>query len=325
MKNIRRIHCLVLSYTLIVYTAGLLCPVFAKETRCCGATQMILNKKNDDRLPIVTIAGDIQTRTSGRVIAIDPSAPNQVTQVYTAAAGPISAVAWTKDHAYLILTSVNGIFLCPYDKTRRSFGPLQAVSDPKIDKTVLWPAGYTKREGDIARALRTKVGLARHKLHKADALPLMDSLTWSSDQRQIAFTIPGEQIAGSEGEPFQDLWLAQTDGLRLKRLGRGSHPHWSPDGRFLLAIDGTEFNGRSIIRYDTLTGKRTILRSGRLECFATAVYSPTGTSIAVFGASDSGNEFDEGVFLMDNNGRGVRKLASQKSIGAITYPTELAW
>jgi hypothetical protein len=92
------------------------------------------------------------------------------------------------------------------------------------------------------------------------------------------------------------IFLVNRDGSHLRRLGYGSGIHWSPDGKYLIAINA--FWGGALYRYEVKTGAKKRLHEAVVY---SAVYSPSGRCIAAVVG-------EVGLCLLDVEGKLLRKL-----------------
>lgn len=301
--------------------AGLTALRTMRHGRSDGNRPVLFQNANRDHDPIVLPARDIHHDDRQDVVLIDPDTPNRVRRLRFDTVGRVDCVQWSEDHAYLLLSSLKGTFLCRYHPGTREFDPPVVCDRLGANPLIRWPAGCTQQEEAIEEAVRKQV----LQIFGLEAASTLGGYAWTPDRKQIAFAIDTKENSDEAGESYQEIWVADVPGLHLKRLGRGSHPHWSPNGQALVAIDGNAVGGRQIVRYDLPKGTRIVLRSGKLECFANVIYNASGDTLAVFGADNPAQEWNDGVFLMDPQGKHVRHLAEQGAIGGISYPVELSW
>lgn len=123
---------------------------------------------------------------------------------------------------------------------------------------------------------------------------------WSPDGRQIAFE-------SNRGGPT-DVYVMMADGSNVKNVSRierrAVEPSWSPDATSIV------FQGETVVAVDIYRvklndlSKQNLTRGEGTNIFPR--YSPVGTSIAFL--SDRHGAF--GLYVMDEEGNGQRKLAS---------------
>ncbi len=282
----------------------------------------------------------------GRTLAVFPAPP-----VRRVTIRPDMATAfWSGDHRRVL--SLGGRSLPAtvrtYDSAQGRFGPpldaVQALADPSVRYTLpLHDITETNaidwsRDGRTLCYAQEKVGLVLFDLRRGTRQILRNpflahhpvaALAFSPDGSRIAFSVEGQDEFHEE--LFQDLWVIGRDGRGLHKLGHGTFPNWSPQGRFLLATEGpADDGGRAILRYDTQTGTRRVLRlipqpTEGDGYFAQARYSPDGQQIAVFGPPNPRVPDDTALFLMDGQGKRLRILATRQQLDQSGIPTCLSW
>jgi TolB protein len=105
-----------------------------------------------------------------------------------------------------------------------------------------------------------------------------------------------------------EIWAVSPSGTGARRLARGDHPVWSPDGR-LIAFDRWTGNRPEIFVMNANgSGQRRLLP--RFKDWADRPqWSPDGTQIAFTGCHCDIGVVDVSVYVVDRDGRNVRKLA----------------
>ena len=259
--------------------------------------------------------------------------------------GNIGAVRWTGDHRGVLVTDrkTGSTTLHFYDSVRHSFGSAQNVAKSLANPGVRYdlPSVYDFDCSPDGRYIvfSDEKGLTLFDLKSGKQRVILPpsprrftrteelhSFEWSPDSKQIAFSVSGKDQATLIGEPYEDLWVMRADGTKLHKIGHGTSPSWSPDGRYIVAIAGTRTNGKRVYRYDLLRGARRLLRSARLGDYGFVSYSPDGKQIAMFGSYGSKDKFkDQCLFLTDTNGNFQRELATFEQLKPITYPVDFDW
>jgi hypothetical protein len=206
---------------------------------------------------------------------------------------------WQPSGTHLAVDLDSGIEVCRYPPATRKFTAPRSMSKalgggrsytlPFTYSGVAWsPDGQSLLvdygERGIERVdLRTGARrvIIPEKLLGRDPFSTTRGFDWSADGRRIAFSALGGDAAfkGSFGPDsvFQDrgrhcdVWLAAADGKYARRIGHGSRPHFSPDGKTLIALDRYDERFDTCIRRYDLTGKqptsRVIIDSARAACF----------------------------------------------------------
>jgi Tol biopolymer transport system component len=128
------------------------------------------------------------------------------------------------------------------------------------------------------------------------------SPAWSPDGTRIAF-----QRGGA-------LFVARPTGENVRRLavpGPALGPAWRPDGRRIAFS-----NGRDIYSVDVASGKVTRLTRTTKPWLAnhTPAYSPNGKRIAFSRSTDA---FNSDIFVMDANGRNLRRLTTSRGTDSV--------
>ena len=121
-------------------------------------------------------------------------------------------------------------------------------------------------------------------------------VAWSPTGRKIAFGVADRQ--GSRG----GLYIVNTDGSRLRRIGGGMRPAWSPDGRWLAFMRARVWVARA-----NGSTQRTLPTPGALD-FA---WSPDSREIAYTN--------DKGIWIVPVRGGRPRLFA------AAPGARQLAW
>lgn len=300
-----------------------------------------------DRIPILYAQAGAPPIKQGlirdRTLAIFPISPHRQTIVRP----DMGTAFWSGDHRRVFAF---GRPIHPtvrlYDAAQGRFGPpadaVSVLADPGVHYALpLSDLAQTNaidwsRDGHTLCYSRDKTGLVlfdlrrgTHRLLQNPSLARhpVSALALSPDGSRIAFSVEGADEFHADF--FQDLWLIGIDGRGLHKLGHGASPNWSPQGRFLVATEGTDQDGRAILRYDTQTGVRRILRAipqtpAGDGYFGPARYNPDGRQIAVFGPPDPRAPEDTALFLIDGQGRLLRTLATQRQLGESGIPS-LAW
>ncbi len=117
------------------------------------------------------------------------------------------------------------------------------------------------------------------------------------DAAKFSFSPDGTRIAYSQhtnnpyGEYYQDIFIYNLKTHKKQRLthsARVSQPNWSPDGRYLVAVQQHD-ESLNLVMLDTKTDSiRTLLASNDGEQFYNPVWSKDGKSI-YYGASNEGS------------------------------------
>jgi len=135
---------------------------------------------------------------------------------------------------------------------------------------------------------------------------------WSPDGRRIAF-VRYRAVAGSGGRGTNfEVHVVNADGTAERRIGEGSSPRWTSDGRFLLverARRGTRASDIYVLSVDG-SGER------RLTAGSSPVPSHRGSRIAFVRyvyRLDAGGEccivVSSALYAISLNGSGLRRLA----------------
>jgi Tol biopolymer transport system component len=118
-------------------------------------------------------------------------------------------------------------------------------------------------------------------------------------------------VSNRDGAPA--LYVANADGSGVVRIGSGGDPAWSPDGRRLAFAD----DGIGVIEED---GSRRGLAGGR--SFAPA-WSPDGTQLLYNSYTFTGT--DDGIFVVNADGSGARRIIPNDVLGEETGVGRPAW
>lgn len=262
--------------------------------------------------------------------------PSQPPLIFKTPFDDSATVVWMPDHQS-VLVSAGGkpLTFHRYNSLTRRFGEAKDVAavlgNPGVNYKLRFngfqsfapsPDAKTLTFGDKqgVKVLDFKTGQMR-LLVPRDNLPQKNydegpsSFAWSPNSQKIAFSVASDEVFGLQAiVPYQDLYLVGRDGKGLHRLGRGFGPSWSPDGRYIVAIEGERGAGKHIVRYETLTGKRQTLRSSRLQSFNFVSYSPNGQQLAIIGDPDPQSKGLKSLFLADTDGKLLRVLAPWKTL-----------
>lgn len=301
-----------------------------------------LGETADGQIPILygqaIYTGATDEQMTDRTLAFYPSHPVRRITVGM----NMGAVFWSGDHRR-VLSLGHRATVRSYNAVRGRFGlPLDAVkalANPGIHyalplhEITQTSAVDWSRDGRTLCYYQAKTGFVlfdlRHGTKQILRDPFLlrhkvDNLALSPDGSRIAFTVQGRD--GPQWDFLQDLWLIGRDGQGLHKLGHGTSPGWSLQGRFLLATEGSVAGGQAILRYDTQTGARQVLIgtpatvSDHSE-FGPARYSPNGQQIAVFGPPNPKIPEKRGLFLMSTQGRPLRTLATRQQLDETGIPS----
>jgi hypothetical protein len=242
---------------------------------------------------------------------------------------------WQPSGPQLAVDLDAGIEVCRYSPATRRFGPPHPLSQvfgrgrsyhlPFTYSGLAWsPDGQSLLvdygEQGVERVdLRTGARrvLVTEKLLGRDPFSITRGLDWSPDGKRIAFSALGQDPAfkGSfdpNDQVFQDrgrhcdVWLAAADGRYARRIGHGSRPRFSPDGKTLLALDRYDDRFDTCIRRYDLTGRqpeaRVIIDNARAFCFGRG---PNEIAVVLTGGD---------LVLADLNGRITARVLAAKEI-----------
>jgi Tol biopolymer transport system component len=133
---------------------------------------------------------------------------------------------------------------------------------------------------------------ATHKLQAPKKLVsdvgFKTSIDWSPDGQYLAYVLGG----GWGPHPFVLVVRSVESGmerrlrLNIKRSGSAFQPHWSPDGRFLLAQAEDHTGRRGVYRIDAQTGEVTPIVQSPRCCIVWPVWSHDGKVIFIRWTSD---------------------------------------
>lgn len=165
----------------------------------------------------------------------------------------------------------------------------------------------------------------------------------SPGARLVAYTVPTDRRYHSyDTDPYHDVWIFDRRTRKAERLGPGVAPRWSPDGAFLLAVDGNSRVGHGLIVYHVNTKKwtRFTMPPGTsgfeasewegMPSFFAATFSNDGRQVAFIaeGLPAQGDQADSGLFITDfTDGRlgKPRLLVSHEKLTELSYPVRLWW
>ena len=140
--------------------------------------------------------------------------------------------------------------------------------------------------------------------------------TWSPDGRQIAFTSGAYRPA----DGAHDVFIADADGGEIERLSststHESDPAWSPDGLKLvfsrMATGAGQVEYSDLYTVDLSTGEtRRLTRTAQVDERG-ATWSPDGTKIAFQRIDWSQDNFEHGIYVIDADGSGLRRLTEEQ-------------
>lgn len=272
------------------------------------------------------IIGAIRLPRLGPVYAVYAEDPAKVVDTGLGITQVTGEVWWAKDHRSCILSqSGPSMVISTYDPIGMTFGkPRELTTKIPQHPDSHWPIGWSEdaehREAQLRRTIKRYARLPTSEV-------MSDVYAWSPDESQIAYQSESKTVFDEEAQPFRELWVISpaSNGTKPRRLGFGARPSWSPDGRHIVAIEGSHEDGRRIVQYDVVSGRKRVLRTAKWRCLECARYSPDGRYIAVFGAYNPADESKQGIFLMDSSGKFLRVLATQEQLGSVAIPVPMDW
>jgi hypothetical protein len=161
--------------------------------------------------------------------------------------------------------------------------------------------------------------------------------------RLVAYTVPSDRRYHShDTDPYHGVWIFDRRTRKAQHLGPGVAPRWSPDGAFLLAVDGNPTVGHGLIVYHVNTKKwtRFTMPPGTsgfeasewegMPSFVAATFSSDGRQVAFLaeGLPAQSDQADSGLFITDfTDGRlgKPRLLVSDEKLTELSYPLRLWW
>jgi TolB protein len=198
--------------------------------------------------------------------------------------------------------------------------PLQLTSDRGDELFPSWSP-----DGDqVAFALLSYTGAAdiyvmnadgtgRHQLTDTHEL-CEGSPSWSPDGQRILYA-----AGGCTDEHGSSIYVMDSDGGDAREIvaGPAEWPDWSPDGRRIAynADDGT--GGSGVWVSDADGTDPTLLSPNGVSNAVESTWSPAGTIAFVSTSGDPTSEdpadWNEDVYVMDDDGTNVRKVTSSTS------------
>ncbi len=158
--------------------------------------------------------------------------------------------------------------------------------------------------------------------------------TWSPEGREIAFvrgqSVPTAVVAAT-ALMFGDLFVMRADGSETRRLTRGgpdAAPAWSPDGREIAFVRGSDLNrpngDMDLYVVDPVGGglRRLTRTAGAFE--TAPAWSPDGSRIAFARAAEQA-PYDgrAAIFIVNRDGTGERLLLEHRYFAYSSY--SLSW
>jgi Tol biopolymer transport system component len=127
---------------------------------------------------------------------------------------------------------------------------------------------------------------------------------WSPDGKSLTFT----RMPPRDGWLDSWIWAVEADGTGLRRLARGEHARWSPDGsKLVLDAPTAKSKGDLFIVGADGTGRRLVVASPEVE--QPAGWSPNGRRILFTRFTDSSGRRAD-IYTVNVDGSGLRKLGS---------------
>ena len=247
-----------------------------------------------------------------------------------------STMQWLPDYSGVLVAADDmPMVLHRYNSRTQEFGPPEDVAKhlanegvdytirlsstqdfaPSPDKTKLV---YGDEKGVHLFNLKTgekQLLLERSNINKRDAAGKYEDapqyFAWAPDSTRIAFSVEGNKQMGLQGvNPIEELYLVDVDGKNLRHVGQGFSPSWSPNKRYIVAIDGAANGGKQLVRFDTETKDRRVLDTAKLATFHFVSYSPDGKHLAVIGKAKP-KDYSESLYLATPEGEIERVIVSQ--------------
>ncbi len=195
---------------------------------------------------------------------------------------------------------------------------------PNRDATEV--AHFLKSPDDItAVEILNGETLKRQRIIK---LPRADdgSLAWSADGKRLAISILQISRLPTADYPPNDLYIYDLQTAKLRRLGFGYEPQWSPDGS-LYALEGSFDGGKKIVRFkapQTSTRKQVVVNGRFYEAFAV---SPEGKEIATMGWRTGDTATYLHLQTWTSDGKFERTVCSERAFQQATLagPKSLFW
>jgi Tol biopolymer transport system component len=125
---------------------------------------------------------------------------------------------------------------------------------------------------------------------------------WSADGTRVAFDTPGPR--------GQEVAVLDLRTRHLRRIGGGSSPDWSPDGRRLVAVDSRNYDDLVIMDADGSHRKKLQLTRAGIADETRPAWSPDGRRIAFVG---------NGLYVVAQNGTGLRRIRREGTGGGASW------
>ena len=232
-------------------------------------------------------------------------------------------VRWSKKTNFIYMSGDKpGIMKCEYNPNTRSFSKLTLMPDSyKLGSTKWFDISpdeskiITVDDTHGIRILNLDTGkittIIKKTIFKHGGL---QCISYSPNGEFICFTSQSANIYDeNEGDHYQDLWVAKSDGSNLKRLGYGLLPEWYLDNNHILTTKGM---GIKLIIYNTINDTSKVIWKAKRGSsnINNAVVSPNDMDILINGPLTYGggeiknNQFNCGYFLLNPSTKKTIKL-----------------